>query len=66
MKTITSEHTSITTPWLSRSEAATFLGISEATFNRLNKSLPCPHGGPATCAKFHTQVLTAWFKKLET
>lgn len=65
MKTININGKSISTPWLSREEAAAYLDISEATFSRLNKQLPCPHGGTATCARFHAQVLTAWFEKLE-
>jgi hypothetical protein len=62
LKTITSNTTTISTPWLNREEAARFLDISEATFQRLQKTMPCPHGGSHTCARFHAQVLTQWFK----
>ena len=64
MKKITINNVTIHTPWLSRKEAAEYLGISDATFARLNKALPCPHGGLVTCAKYHAQVLTSWFETL--
>ena len=65
MKTITyNNSTKINTPWLNREEAAQFLDISGSTFARLNKALPCPHGGASTCPKYHADVLTAWFKKI--
>lgn len=65
MKTVSHGSTRLTTPWLNRAEAAQYLDISESTFARLNKTLPCPHGGTATCPRYHTTVLTEWFITLE-
>ena len=65
MKTIDcSNGNTITTPWLTRSEASAFLGVSEATFSRLQKVLPCPHGGTSTCPRYLDRVLTEWFNRV--
>lgn len=58
------EHLQIVSPWLNKEEAAQFLGISDSFFYAQNKQLPCPHGGPASCARFYTPVLTAWWEKI--
>jgi hypothetical protein len=53
-----------TRPWLLHTEAASYLNISRTTFWRLNQKLPCPHGGPETCPRYHAAVLDSWFKKV--
>lgn len=66
MKTILCNTHQINTPWLNRSEACAYLTISEASFTRLNRRLPCPHGGAVTNPRYHTEILTAWFKRIGT
>jgi hypothetical protein len=54
----------IISPWLSVSEAAEYCRMSERTFTRKRKILPCPVGNFGGPPKFFSSVLDVWLKKV--
>lgn len=54
----------IESPWLTLKEAAAYCKISIPTFNKLNKTLPCPHAGSKTSRRYHVAVLDEWLNSI--